>query len=66
MFKEVKQNNVISFPVIKKNGKGVVFLSANETSYLMIDSEGLSPNEIRDILCSAIHASFGFEENVSA
>jgi hypothetical protein len=66
MLEKCQQDNVIQFPSRQEKKGGAVFLSAKENGYLMIDTEGLSPHEIRDILCFAIHSSFEFEENANA
>lgn len=67
MFKECQNSKVLMFP--KKSAcidKGSVIIAAQENGDVRIDVEGLSPREIRSVLCVAIKASYEFDENISA
>jgi hypothetical protein len=67
MFKECQEDNILMFPKKQQAMEiGSVVLSAREDGDVRIDTKGLSPREIRSVLCVAIQASYKFEENVSA
>lgn len=41
--------------------KGAIIITSNENGDIRIGTNGLTPNELRECLCTAIHYSFVFE-----
>lgn len=42
--------------------KGAIIITSNENGDIRIGTEGLTPEELRNALCTAIHYSFVFED----
>lgn len=43
--------------------KGAIIATMTTNGQMRIGTEGLTPEELRELLCAAIHYSFIFEEN---
>ncbi len=43
--------------------KGAIIITSNDSGAVRIGTDGLTPDELRYALCTAIHYSFQFEEN---